>query len=95
MDGRAETCLAPDATGLFLVGVKGKDVLQALGLVAVRNINIVDLHGCSLISVQHMAWTVARVREKCQGATEINIEGCRDWAILRAVANALRRRNFG
>ena len=35
----------------------------------------------SLISAEHMAWIVARVRERCPGATEIRIEGCGDWAV--------------
>jgi hypothetical protein len=35
----------------------------------------------SLISAEHMAWMVARVRERCPGATEIRIEGCDDWAV--------------
>ena len=73
----------------FPVGVTGEDVLRAMGLVAGGNINIVDLRGCSLISAEHMAWIVVLVREKCQGATEVNIEGCSDWPVVRAVAECL------
>ena len=60
-----------------------------MGLVAGENINIVDLCGCSLSSAEHMAWIVVLVREKCQGATEVNIEGCSDWPVVRAVAECL------
>ena len=67
----------------FPVGVTGGDVLRALDLVAGGNINIVDLRGCSVIRAEHMAWIVALVREKSPGATEINIEGCSDWAVVR------------
>jgi len=70
-------------------GVTGEEALRALGLVAGGNINIVDLRGCSLISAEHMASIVALVREECPGAMEINIEGCSDWAVVRAVAECV------
>jgi hypothetical protein len=70
-------------------GVTGEEALRALGLVAGGNINIIDLRGCSLISAEHMASIVALVREECPGAMEINIEGCSDWAVVRAVAECV------
>jgi len=36
-----------------------------------------------------MASIVALVREECPGAMEINIEGCSDWAVVRAVAECV------
>jgi hypothetical protein len=65
-----------------------------LGLVAGANINIVDLRDCSLIRPEHMASIVALVRKKSPGATEINIEGCSDWAVVRAVAECFAK-TFG
>ena len=70
-------------------GVTGEEELRALGLVAGGNINIVDLRGCSLISAEHMASIVALVRKECPGAMEINIEGCIDWEVVRAVAECV------
>jgi len=70
-------------------GVTGEESLRALGLVARGNINIIDLRSCSLISAEHMASIVALVSEECPGAMEINIEGCIDWAVVRAVAECV------
>jgi WD40 repeat protein len=80
----------------FPVGVTGEDVLRALGLVAATRQTdpqcprklFVDLRGC-LISAEHMASIVALVCEISPGAKEINIEGCSDWAVVRAVAECL------
>ena len=47
-----------------------------------------------MIRPEHMASIVALVRKKSPGATEINIEGCSDWAVVRAVAECFAK-TFG
>ena len=75
----------------FQARVTGGDVLGGLERLAAatlinRNLNTVDLRGCTRIDGAAMEAILSRIEQTCARATGIDVQGCGASAVLRAVA---------
>ena len=70
----------------FHVGVKGEDVLRALGLVAGGSLQLVGMALCRELSACDIEEILKLLDATCPGVREVDITGCSDEVILRALA---------
>jgi len=86
----AVRCALPTLRALDFRGsearLTGPDVLAVLGRVAGANLTTVDLAHCRRLGAADVGQILACVAATCPGVAEIDVTGCRNRAILRAVA---------
>jgi hypothetical protein len=70
----------------FHVGVTGEDVLRALGLVAWGSLQVVGMALCRVLSVRDIEEIRKLLHATCPGVREVDITGCSDQVILRALS---------
>jgi hypothetical protein len=70
----------------FAISVNDGVVRRALSRVASENLRLVDLSGCQEISPGGMEKIMKYISKTCSGLKEIDVKGCSNEAVLRAVA---------
>jgi hypothetical protein len=70
----------------FHVGVTGEDVLRALGLVAVGSLQVVGMAICRELSARDIEEILKLLHATCPEVREVDITGCHDPVILRALS---------
>jgi ankyrin repeat protein len=70
----------------FHVSVKGEDVLRALGLVAGGSLQLVGMALCRELSACDIEEILKVLDATCPGVREVDITGCSDEVMLRALA---------
>ena len=75
----------------FPVHAKATDVVNVLMSVAGNNLKAVCLEGCLQLSAIDVERILQCLASGCPAVVEVNLAGCRDEAILRALATAAKR----
>lgn len=75
----------------FPVHAKATDVVNVLMSVAGNNLKAVCLEGCLQLSAVDVERILQCLAGGCPAVVEVNLAGCRDEAILRALATAAKR----
>ena len=75
----------------FPVHAKATDVVNVLMWVAGNNLKAVCLEGCLQLSAVDVERILQCLAGGCPAVVEVNLAGCRDEAILRALATAAKR----
>ena len=70
----------------FPIHVTGADVLALLIRVAGTNLKTVSLEGCRQLSAVDIGRILVDLAARCPAVIEVNLTGCREEAILRALA---------
>ena len=74
----------------FPSNVSGADVEAVLERVAGENLEAVDLSGCSKLTASAIQAILQRLAGTCPALTRVDIAGCRDAVVLRALAMRTR-----
>ena len=80
---------------VFPAHVTGADVLAMLMRVAGANLKTVCLQGCRQLRAADVERILQRLAEGCPAVVEVYLAGCRDDAILRALAIAAQKKLRG
>ena len=75
----------------FPVHARATDVVNVLMSVAGNNLKAVCLEGCLQLSAVDVERILQCLAGGCPAVVEVNLAGCRDEAILRALATAAKR----
>ena len=70
----------------FPASVTGEDVLRVLGLVAGGNLRLVDMRQCRKLIPSAIEEILHRLHATCPAVIEVDITGCSDQVVLRALS---------
>ena len=70
----------------FPEGVTGEDALRALGLVAGGNVRFLRMRQCRNLIPGDIEEILHRLHATCLAVMEVDVTGCRDDVVLRALA---------
>jgi len=78
--------------GIFIAKNVSVDIaMTALLNVSSKNLQFLDVSGCSILSGNDMETLLRRLHGTCPGIVEVKMTGCQNEAILRAVAVSFAR----